>query len=229
VTLAVDRREERGRGDASRGTQVYAVLLGRIRSGELRPGMRVREEDVAALLKVSRTPVREAFTRLQARGLLEASSGGLAIAEITRGQIMSLYAMRAVLEGAAARFAAENASQADIAGLKHVSRLFASRRGSAATMARINTAFHEAIYEAAHNRYLTRMLEDLNDSLALLPDTTFSIAGRTAAARREHEAIVTAIEARDPDGAEGAARKHIDLALGARLALLFAPQRNGRS
>lgn len=212
---------ERGRGTSSRGSQVYATLLERIRNGELRPATRMREDEIATLLGVSRTPVREALARLQARGLVESARGGWTIVELSRSQVMELYAMRGMLEGAAARFAAENASASDIAGLKHVGALFSRCQGNAKEIARVNILFHDAIYEAAHNHYLIRMLQDLNDSLALLSTTTFSVAGRAAGAEAEHDLILAAIEARSPDTAEQAARAHIRNALEARLTLLF--------
>jgi DNA-binding GntR family transcriptional regulator len=211
----------RGRETGSRSAKVYEALLERIRKRDLEPGMRVREEAMAAMLDVSRTPVREALARLQMRGLVENAPGGLAIVELNRPQTMELYALRAVLEGAAARFAAENASSSDLANLRYVCRRFADFEGSASEFARLNRIFHDAIYEAAHNRYLMRMLEELHDSLALLPDTTFSYPGRSDAAKGEHLAVLAGIEARDPDSAEKAARSHIDHARDARLALLF--------
>lgn len=211
----------RGRGEASRGNRVYRDLVERIRSGELTPGSRLREEDIAAALGVSRTPVREAFARLQSRGLIDTSAGGLCVASLSRPQVMELYALRARLEGAAAAFAAENASSGEIASLRHAAGLFDAQDNSA-DAARANTLFHEAIYEAAHNRYLMRMMEDLNDSLALLPDTTFSVPGRAEAARTEHRAIVEAIGRRDPAAAEAAARTHIAGALDGRLTMLFS-------
>ncbi len=211
----------RGRGADKRGIQVYDRLIERIRSGSLLPGTRLREEDIGAELGVSRTPVREALARLQARGLVETAGGGLAIVELTRPRIVELYAMRGILEGAAARLAAQNASAGDLAGLRLVRERFAAAEDDAGIVARRNAAFHEAIYEAAHNLYLSRMLADLNDLLALLPSTTFSVAGRTGAAKSEHGRIFAAIDAHDPGGAEAAARVHIDRALDARLTLLF--------
>lgn len=224
--MADENLMARGRGDESRGSKVYRSLVERIRAGEMRPGERVREEVVADMLGVSRTPVREAFARLQAKGLLEATGAGLAVSVLSRPQIMELYAMRAKLEGSAAAFAAENASAGDIAGLRHAAALFDSQQGDAPDFARANALFHEAIYEAAHNRYLMRMLEDLNDSLALLPDTTFSVPGRAESAKVEHHAVLAAIEDRDPETAEKAACAHIGQALEGRLQLLFsmAPQ-----
>lgn len=211
----------RGRGDGSRGTQAYEALLERIRAGTLMSGTRMREEDVAKLLGVSRTPVREALTRLQSRGLVENSDGGLKIAKLNRSQTIELYAMRAMLEGAAARFAAENASKGELAGLRHVCGVFSNTTGDDVVYKRINILFHEAIYEAAHNAYLHRMLQDLNDTLSLMPSTTFSVKGRAQVAKGEHEEILAAIEAGKADDAEQAAREHINNAMSARLELLF--------
>ena len=219
--MAVQKGTDRHRDGEPLSTRVYRSLVERLRAGLLAPGTRLREEDLAAELGVSRTPIREALKRLEARGLASSTSAGLAVAELTRRHVGDLYAMRAIVEGAAARFAAENASAGDLVALKHAGELFARPRADKADFARANTLFHEAIYEAAHNLYVSRMVEDLNDSLALLPRTTFLVPGRIEAARIEHAAILEAIEAREPDRAEQSAREHIHKALEGRLKLLF--------
>lgn len=219
--MAKQLMQGRGRGTDSRGSKVYEALLQRIRTRELLPRTRIREEEVAALLGVSRTPVREALTRLQARGLVVASQNGLALAELSHAQTMELYALRSVLEGAAARFAAENASQAEIAGLQLLHERFVALGGPASEFARLNILFHEAIHEAAHNRYLSRTMQELHDSLALLPDTTFAHPSRPQDAKSEHAQILEGIVMRRPDMAERAAREHIDRARDVRLSMLF--------
>lgn len=213
--------KDEGSTVGSRSTRVYQTLLERIRGGDLRPGARLREDDLAAMLGVSRTPVREALGRLQARGLVQPVQGGLAIVEMGRPRIMELYAMRGILEGAAARFAAENASPGDLDLIRLAASRFLDNASDASALASKNVSFHTAIYEAAHNVYLTRMLEDLNDSLALLPQTTFAVEGRSVSADAEHRDILAAIEARDPDRAEKSARMHIRQALQARLTLML--------
>lgn len=208
--------------DEPLSTTVYRNLVEKLRNGTLAPGSRLREEELAASLGVSRTPVREALTRFQARGLAYISSGGLIVAELDRRQVNELYAVRAMLEGSAARFAAMNAAPADIEGIRHAVELFENQPDDAAALARANTLFHESIYHAARNDYLLRILEDLNDSLALLPRTTFQLPQRSDEVRLEHREIVAGIEDRDPDRAEAAARKHIHKALASRLRLLFS-------
>lgn len=217
---------ERGTGPAgdtglSRAQGVYNELRAGIREGRYRPGERIREETIARSLGVSRTPVREALSRLATHGLLELAAGGLVVASLSRPQVMELYAMREILEGSAARFAAQHAAPAELVTLKRLSRAFEERHGDPAALARRNRDFHAAIYEAAHNRYLMRMLDDLNDALALLPNTTFAIPGRSEMAVREHDAVVEAIERRDPEAAEALAREHIRQAQQARIRLLF--------
>lgn len=204
----------------SRAQRVYERLKEDIRSGMLTRGERIREEQVARALGVSRTPVREALARLAARGLIETTAGGLVVATISRTQTLELYAMREVLEGSAARFAAQHAAPSEIAMLERLSAAFEDAFGDAGRLAGLNRRFHAAILDAAHNRYLVRMLEELSDALALLPGTTFELPERGPLAVREHAAIVTAIAARDADAAEQAARAHIRNAGEARLSLM---------
>src|SRR5687767_14615088 len=102
--------EGRGRSDWA-----YERLHEAIREGAIEPGQRVMETEVAAWLRVSRTPVREALHRLLAEGLLEhAASGGLAVALYDLRAISEFYATRERLEGAAAAMAAEHADPTEL-------------------------------------------------------------------------------------------------------------------
>jgi DNA-binding GntR family transcriptional regulator len=205
----------------SRSDYVYGTLLGAIRSGKLIPGDRVREEDVAQSLGVSRTPVREALQLLQARRLVEDAPGrGIIVVELTRLQVLELYAMREVLEGAAARFAANYASPAEISLMHQLLNEFEGAEGDPSSLGRINAKLHQTIYEAARNRYVQEALANLQDSLSLLPNTTFSLPERFDPAKAEHRAVVEAIEHRDSDRAEAAGRVHIREAQKARLSML---------
>ena len=206
----------------SRVEYVYQALREAIQGGTLRQGMRLREEELAETLGVSRTPVREALSRLVTRGLAEVASGrGLVIAQLTSTRILELYNLRAILEGAAARFAAEHASQTEVKILRNLIK----RCGDAQTpteAASWNQQFHRMLYEVARNRYLVPALSDLHDSVSLLAGTTFSFPGRNQEVFIEHEAIVNAIEAHDADAAEAAARLHVLNGKNIRLSLLFA-------
>ena len=208
------------RGDL-RGGFVYKALLDAIKAGRLKSGNRVREEDIAQSLGVSRTPVREALQLLQARRLIEMVPGrGLVVVELTTHQVMELYAMREVLEGASARFAAQHAMPGEIAIMRQLLDEFTTARGSPKKLAEINMALHRTIYEAARNRYTHEALNNLEDALSLRGHTTVMLPDRHAPADREHRAIVAAIESHDSEGAEAASRLHIREAQRARLAIL---------
>jgi len=194
----------------SRADFVYESLRDAISDGRIATGERVREEEIARNLGVSRTPVREALQRLQQRGLLVVGAGrGLVVAQLTQHQVMQLYAMREILEGSAARFAAQHATETDIAILYRLQRELANAEPDAMLLVTLNRRFHQAIYEAAHNQYLLQTLNLLHDSLALLHNSTFRMPSRRSESDEEHRRIVAAIERRDPDRAEQAARDHI--------------------
>lgn len=208
-------------GNAPRGEFVYAELRAAIGNGRLLPGERLRETEIADQLGVSRTPVREALKRLESEGLVAFNQPrGLIVNELSQAQILQLYAMREVLEGAAARFAGEQASALELDALKH---LLANQRAAKtpAEAAIANRQLHDAIARSAHNEYLLRAMNVLTDALALLGETTYTVPGRMASGLRENAAIVEAIVDRDPAAAEQAARRHILAAGAVRLGMRF--------
>lgn len=205
----------------SRGEGVYRALLDALRAGVYRPGDRLREEDVAARLGVSRTPVREALGRLAGKGLVEPAGGrGLVVRNLTTAEVLELYAMREFLEGAAASLAARHRADAEIDALSELQERLAAVDRPSVELARLNTLFHAAVVRAARNRYLRQALSELQDAIALLGPTTLSLERRAGEAHGEHEAIVAAIRLGDSRTAEEAARGHIRTALRARLKLL---------
>jgi len=214
--------DEAGRTNPeSRGEWTYQQLREAIQAGELKPGERIREIEMAKRLEVSRTPVREALRRLEADGLLTfVPYRGMVIAELDHQAVMELYQMREVLEGTAAGLAARHASEAEITLLRD---LIAADPGDGdpKALAKHNRQFHGSLYRSAHNRYLLKTLNVLSDAMALLGMTTLSLTGRSATARQEHQDIVDAVEARDQERAETTARYHIREAQRARLRLMF--------
>jgi DNA-binding GntR family transcriptional regulator len=210
----------------SRAGQVLDTLRQAIRDGRYAPGERMRETQVAAALGVSRTPVREAFRQLQADGLLTMEPWrGVVVAKMDQQQMVELYAMRQVLESAAAGLAARHAAASQVAVLKDL--LDASEgETDAERLADLNRQFHQGIYDAAHNRFLLKALNALSDSMALLPSTTYALDGRPASALAEHRELLAAIESRDTEAAERAARDHIGQAERARLKVIMQWERN---
>ena len=194
----------------SRADFVYESLRDAIWDGRIAVGERVREEEIARNLGVSRTPVREALQRLHQRGLLVFGAGrGLTVASLSQHQVLQLYAMREILEGSAARFAAEHATAPEIAVLWRLQKELCKPDHDTMALVTLNRRLHQAIYEAAHNQYLIQTLSVLHDSLALLHSTTFRVPSRRLESDEEHRQIVVAIEEHNPDRAEETARQHI--------------------
>jgi len=205
------------------GEAVFRVLRHALREGVYRPGDRLREEEIARELNVSRTPIREAFGRLQSKRLIEPSgTKGLVVRTLDMTEVLELYAMREILEGAAARLAAQHASPSEFEALDDLLIAFEAHLGDAAEMARLNRLFHNGIIRAARNRYLETVLDELQDGIALLGATTFSVAERPGTAVAEHRAMLNAIRERESEQAEKLASTHIREALRARLKLLHA-------
>lgn len=206
----------------SRADYVYSVLRRAILDGILQPGQRLREIEIATELGVSRTPVREALTRLESSGLATFTSPrGMMVSQLTRQQVLELYALRENLEGLAARLSSRHASWAEIETLRDCVRREKEQQGAdPSVLANLNKRFHAVIYDAARNRYLLETLSSIRGTQALLRGTSLSAPDRTQAAYQEHLEIVNAIDGRDPDRAEAMAREHIRNALQARLKLM---------
>ncbi|WP_315772230.1 MULTISPECIES: GntR family transcriptional regulator [unclassified Bradyrhizobium] len=208
------------RDNVSLGEAVFRALCHALENGLYRSGDRLREDEVAQKLNVSRTPVREAFGKLVAKGWVQPAGGrGLIVRSLDENEILELYAMREILEGAAARLAAQYAVPAEIAALRDIHARFVSGEGDAVELARLNRLMHGAIQRAARNRYLDAALEDMHVATALLGTTTFAAEGRQATAAAEHGELIEAIAIRDPDRAEAIARGHIREALRTRLGM----------
>jgi DNA-binding GntR family transcriptional regulator len=205
----------------SRSEFVFASLRDAIWEGRFTRGERIPEEEIARSLGVSRTPVREALRRLQERGMLVVGAGrSLVVAELSKQQVLELYAMREILEGSAARFAAQHANEAEVDMLHRLLEEFDKQRGNPRMLVSLNRRFHSAVCEAAHNRYLIQTLDGMHDALALLHSNTFRVPNRPRETDAEHRRIVLAIERRDPDEAEKAARDHVRQAQRTRFAML---------
>lgn len=199
----------------------YQQLLDGIRDGDLKPGSRIRETDLAQCLGISRTPVREAIRRLEAEGLIgHAPRLGMSIATLDYQAVMELYQMREVLEATAAGLAAKHASEAEVYTLRELLDYQQQSTDDPNAQAKNNKAFHHALYHAAHNRYLLKSLNSLSDAMTLLGATTYELPGRGEHALAEHQCIVDAIEANDSTAAEEATRNHIKAAQRARITLL---------
>lgn len=197
---------------------IFEVLQSEIMDGKLQPGDRIKEAELAGRFGLSRTPVREALRRLETRGLLtHEPHRGMVVAQLEPAAVAELYAMREILDGAAAELAARYATEAEIEAMREQIARDRKLIETPAKLAASNRAFHAAILRAAHNRFLMTASDSLAESLALLGPTTLTMRGRAAESVEEHKAIVDAIAARDAEAAGAAARAHTNASFKARL------------
>lgn len=204
----------------SSASETYELLLAEIETGGLPPGMRLREVDLAARFSISRTPIREALKRLELQGIVtHEPHHGAVVASLDYAQIVELYLLREVLEGTAARLAAQYASSVEIEVLQAMVESDRKLVDQPQQLARTNRVFHQQVRDSGRNRYLGSALENLRLSLALLAGSTLGAPGRGETSVDEHALIVARIAARDCDGAEQAARQHIRNAFKTRISL----------
>ena len=205
ATTALERADFGSAGDFA-----YAALRREIMEGRLARGQRLREQELSSLLQVSRTPIREALSRLQADGLLVLlPRTGLAVTDLDDGAVTELYETREALEGTAAHLAARYANPRDIAALRGLLEAEEAAPDDPGNLPALNRAFHDALYAAAHNRFLLKSLQALHDSVTLLGPTTLTAPGRREQARAEHRRVVEAIERGDAVVAEAEMRAHV--------------------
>lgn len=206
----------------TRAHVAYQQIKNRILTGNLTGSDRLREIEMSVLLGIGRTPVRESLKRLEDEGLLtHEPRRGLVVTSLDQQAVSELYAMREVLEGAAAGFAARHATIAEIANMESI----LDEYGQNADPVALNLDFHNSIYGAAHNRHLIRSLQSVSDTTYLLGRSTLASRERADIAQTEHRDILEAIRSGNADQAAEAARSHIRSALLERLKLLRQRQK----
>jgi len=204
----------------SGATQPYERLRDAILSGELAPETPLVELPLAEHFQVSRTPVREALTRLEHDGLLARRNGRLVVRDRSPEEVLDIYETRLALEAMAARSASERHGPHDLIAMrKRLRQLDDVDTGDPVAMADANRAFHRSVWNATHNESLIDLLTRVDLHLARFPATTLSYPGRWATANKQHGELVDRIAERDPDGAERVARTHFTAARDIRLAL----------
>lgn len=210
-------------GKGSRGVQAYQRLREAIATGRLKPGARILESELAALLEMSRTPIREAIAALEADGLVSIDGArGRVVTKLDYQSVIELYAVREVLESTAAGLAARNASDMEIVALREMLEMEERILDDPARLKDHRRRFHEAIYYCSHNRYIVKMLQYTQTGMLLLgPPVVGTRTDGSDTGLSEHRAIVDAIAARDPDAAEAALRTDVRRSQQARLRLLL--------
>lgn len=195
----------------------YTLILEAIDAGDFAPGDRLVESDLAERFGVSRTPIREALQRLETQAMLVRDGRSLIVASLDHNQMAELYAVRAELEGLAARLAARHATAEEVRLLREMVAQDRALTEDPGALVRANRRFHRQIHLASHNRYLVQQLDLVHRSMVLLATTSLAAEGRGRRALDEHSDIVEAIAAGDGDAACDALKAHLSEAFETRL------------
>ena len=196
---------------------VSSIVYERIRefvlTGRFLPGQWLREKELIEILGVSRTPIREAFRRLEQEQLVESVPRyGFRVRTFSKKEICDFFELRAELEGMAAGLAAERATnQALLAIAKALEQARTSLdEGDSADVIQANNLFHDTVAEASGNQALVLCLKQLRAGVNLQRVLTWSKhKERPSVTLSQHYEIYLAIKDKDSQRANMTARKHV--------------------
>jgi DNA-binding GntR family transcriptional regulator len=225
---ALDQIIDRFADAGNAAETAYAVLREAIVTNILKPGMRLRADELAKKLGVSKTPVREALRKLQAEDLITLQGSALSVKVLTEAQLLEIYYTREALEGMAARLAAENAGAMDLANLRTI---LGEMKGvhpdrERARLRALTGEFQLALFRAARNDTLFRLLKHLQEQVRQYTGTTLSQPGRAKEAYAYCRNLFAAVARRDADEAERIARANRRRTLELRIRMLRTAARS---
>ena len=188
------------------------VIREAIMDGRLGPGQRLKEEELARELGISRTPVREALLILQTEGLVEAAPNrGATVRAYQAEDLEDMYYLRALLEGYGARRAAARATQRDIARLRKSCERFdrIGVEGDLRELVKETLLFHNTILDVAGSDRLAQMVRNVIELPLVYKSYIWYSPEQKRTSSRDHVRIVDALESHDADLAESLMRDHV--------------------
>ncbi len=197
--------------------QTYEILLSRILSQQFAPGQRLQVDEIAAALRVSRTPVKDAINRLAVEGLIVVvPRKGTFVADVTPEGLTDLFDVRLMIELHAAELAIVRGSDEDIAELESlVSSLEKFVDGDRyidyKTYLKLDNEFHLKMLRMAGNALLLKLYRDINLHIQVVRayQKEPSVAIEAIQSHHEHQAILAALKARDVAAMRAAVTTHV--------------------
>lgn len=193
--------------------KIYSQLSASILAGEIAPGQKLEEQDIADQYGVSRTPIREAFRLLDTAGLVESKAHrGVTVIDLDVDQIADMYEALEEIEAICARLSAERMTAVE---RKQVMRIheeseLALKADDVDTFAELNDKFHSAIHRGAKNQTIQQSINRLRKRLMLFRHPwLFRQRDRLPVSFAEHKALAEAIQQGDKNAAFDAMRNHI--------------------
>lgn len=185
-----------------------SVLRRRILRGELPPGARLQQVEIAQQLGVSRIPVRDAFQALAAEGLIALSRSGAMVTQMTIEDLQELYELRGAVEPLASRLGSPNISRADLLRMnEQFDRM--ERTQDDLDWLTANTAFHAVLYERSNRPRMVELIEQLRKQTQRYLHLHLAVIGNTEHLQEEHKLILQAAERGDAAAVESLTGAHL--------------------
>lgn len=191
---------------------IFNSLREAIIIGELRPGERLMEVQLAEKMGVSRTPVREAIRKLELEGLVDMiPRKGAHVAELSVKDIMDVLEVRASLDGLATALAAERITEDELKELKHINSQFTLyiEKENLNGSIKKDSEFHDIIYNASRNDKLIAILGNLREQVQRFRVIYLKDYSSPKNLVKEHNDIYEAVCSRSVDSARISAKSHI--------------------
>lgn len=192
--------------------QVSRVITDGLLSGQFKPGDSLVENVLSEMLGVSRSPIREALVELQKAGLVTKEPGRrAAIRRWSERDLEELFAIRALLEGHAAKLATARMTDRDLDSLREI---VAAMRDAAAgedfaRLVQLDLEFHEVLWSLSGNELLRTVLEGLKQQFRLFLTLNWKFHGGADQVHENHQVVIDALEAGDPDRAQDVMQAHV--------------------
>lgn len=183
-----------------------------ILEGEIGPGERLKEKEIALQLGISSTPVREALQSLDAEGLIEIiPNRGAVVRSYDEATLEELYRLRALLEGHAAREAAARITEPQLRALEASCERFGRLRASddVRSLVRENLVFHSAVLEAAGGEMLTELVHKVMHIPIIYRVYIWYSPEQKLVSERYHRQLVRVLRERDAPRAEAVMQEHV--------------------
>ena len=193
--------------------EIADIVRERILKGEYRIGEKIKENQIATELKVSRTPIREAFKQLETEGLIDyIPNRGCFAKGFTRQDIEDIYAVRKALEVLAVEWAVSRIDDEQLAELQRQSDLmeFYTTRKDSKRVLEVNADFHDIIYNAAGSRFMAQVLRSYKEYIEQTRKVLYYEQDCLTDIFSEHREILEAIKRRDSAGAKAAMARHLE-------------------
>jgi DNA-binding GntR family transcriptional regulator len=180
--------------------------------GKFKPGEKISEGDLAESMGISRTPLREAFRKLENEGFIEIiPRKGAVVTGIDPNEVNDLYEIKSTLEGLAARLASANMQKRDIKRLERINEELKDLidKNDLEAFYRAHTKFHEVFNKLSANRRLIHMISNLNDHFKRFGIVSLTFPGQYEKAIKQHGEIIEAFKKGDEKAVEEKVRTNV--------------------